>query len=317
VASVFGVLRRADAAFLAPPDDPSQPLPNVPLNLQSRDDRFRTSTDADGVYSFYDVHAGEYSLTANLPVPMLLTRKRVVGSAPPFKIPDGACYEYDVDALPTGHIQGSVLDPDGNPLAVASVELYRAGSYDDSRPGLWGFQGAKGVFDFDHVGPGEYIIVFNRANRVDPNSPFRRAFYPGVANLSEAKPIKLKDGQELLNVNMQVKDAYPHRKLRVRLKWQGPMPPGDVTVSAKADRGENPMVEQISDGLYEFMLLESDSYTVSAWQDLAPQPAAPHRRKPACELPSRIDAPPVAVSGSDAATKEILLVFPIARCAAR
>ncbi|MBZ5695122.1 MAG: hypothetical protein LAN36_07160 [Acidobacteriia bacterium] len=317
VASVFGVLRRADAPFLAPPDDPQQPLPNVALRLQSRDDRFQTSTGADGVYSFYDVHAGEYSLTASLPARMDLTRKTIVGALPPFKIPDGACYEYDVDALPTGHIQGSVLDPDGNPLAVASVELYRAGSYDDSRPGLWGFQGAKGVFDFDHVGPGEYIIVFNRANRIDPNSPFRRAFYPGVSDLSEAKPIKLKDGQDLLNVNMQVKDVYPHRKLRVRLKWQGPMPPGDVTVSAKADRGENPMAEQIGEGLYEFTLLESDSYTVSAWQDLAPQPAAPHRRKPACELPSRIDAAPISVSGSDAAKKEILLVFPVSRCAAR
>jgi hypothetical protein len=95
------------------------------------------------------------------------------------------------------------------------------------------------------------------------------------------------------------------------------MPPGDVTVSAKADRGENPMAEQIGEGLYEFTLLESDSYTVSAWQDLAPQPAAPHRRKPACELPPRIDAPPVVVSGSDAVTKDISLVFPVSRCAPR
>jgi len=316
VASVFGVLRRADAPFLAPADDPQQPLPNVALNLQSRDDRFRTSTDEDGAFSFYDVHAGEYSLTANLPVPMILTRKKVVGPAPPFKIPDGACYEYDVDALPTGHIQGSVVDPGGKPLPIASVELYRAGSYDDSRPGLWGFQGAKGVFDFDNVGAGEYIIVFNRPNRLDPNSPFRRAFFPGVAAVTEAKLVTLKDGQELLNVNMQVKDAYPHRTLRVRLKWPGHTPPGDVTVVAKAERGENPMAEQISDGLYEFTLLDSDEYSISAWEDLAPQPAVPHRRKPACEAPSRIDAAPVAVSGSDASGKEITLVFPAVRCAA-
>jgi len=317
VASVFGVLRRANAPFLAPPDDPEEPLPNVALNLQSRDDRFQTSTDADGVYSFYDVHAGEYSLTASFRAPMELTRKPAVAGLLPFKIPDGACYEYDVSALPTGHIQGSVLGPDGKPLALATVELYRAGSYQDSRPGLWGFQGAKGVFDFDHVGAGEYVLVYNRANRIDPNSPFRRAFYPGVADSSEAKPVLLKDGQELLNVNMQVKDAYPHHKLRVRLKWRGRMPPGDVSVSAKADQSENPMAEQISDGLYEFTLLDSDGYTVSAWEDVAPQPAAPHRRKPACELPSRIDAAPVVVSGSDAATKEISLVFPVVRCAPR
>jgi len=204
VASVFGVLRRSEPPFLALPEDPDEPLANVSLKLRSRDDRFETSSDSDGVYSFYDVHAGEYSFTALLPVRMELTRKSLTGGLPPFKIPNGACYEYDVDALPTGHIRGSVLGRGGKPLPLASVELYRAGTYDDSRPGLWGFQGAQGVFDLDHVGPGDYVLVFNRANRMDPNAPFLRAFYPGVADLNDARPIKLKDGQQLLNVNMQV-----------------------------------------------------------------------------------------------------------------
>ncbi|MGA2511231.1 MAG: hypothetical protein ABSG27_13490 [Candidatus Acidiferrales bacterium] len=203
VASVFGVLRRAYPPFLAPQDDPDDPLPNISLKLRSRDDRFETSTDSSGVYSFYDVHAGQYSFTANLPPRTELTQKTLTGGLPPFKIPNGACFEYDVAALPTGHIRGSVLDPKGKPLAIASLELYRAGSYDDSRPGLWAFQGSTGFFDFDHVGPGQYVLVFNRANRMDPNAPFHRAFYPGVADAADAKTIKIKDGQELLKVNLQ------------------------------------------------------------------------------------------------------------------
>ena len=62
VASVFGVLRRSDPPFLAPPDDPDDPLPRIALRLRSRDDRFSTSTGPNGVYTFYDVHAGEYQL---------------------------------------------------------------------------------------------------------------------------------------------------------------------------------------------------------------------------------------------------------------
>ena len=130
------------------------------------------------------MHAGEYDFTARLPVRMELTHRSQTGGLARFKIPNGACYEFDVNALPTGHIHGAVLGPDGKPLGVASVELYRAGTYNDAKPGLWGFQGAQGQFDLDHVGPGEYILVFNRMNRTDPNSPYPRAFYPGVGDVA-------------------------------------------------------------------------------------------------------------------------------------
>jgi hypothetical protein len=309
VASVFGILRRSEPPFLALPDDPDEPLKNISLKLRSKDDRFETSSNSDGVYSFYDVHAGTYNFTARLPVRMELTRKSLTGGLPPFKIPNGACYEYDVDALPTGHIHGSVFGQDDRPLPLASVELYRVGTYDDSRPGLWAYQGAEGAFDLDHIGPGDYILVFNRANRLDPNVPFPRAFYPGVGDISEALPITLKDGQQLLRVNMQLKDGYPTRLLHVQVKWQSARPPGSVTVTAKADHGENPSAEKFGGDVYGFTLLESARYTISAWEDLTPRRAAPSRGKQDCPAPARIDAAPVTVSGSDEDTKEIMLTL--------
>jgi hypothetical protein len=324
VASVFGILRRADPPFLAPTGDPDEPLPKVGLKLRSRYDRFQTTTDADGVYSFYDVHAGEYAFTAKLPARMELTQKTLTGGLPPFKIPNGACYEYNVNALPTGHIQGTVMGPDGKPLKIASLELYRAGSYDDARPGLWSFQGAKGVFDFDHVGAGEYVLVYNRRNVENPNSPFKRAFYPGVDDPSEAQPIILKDGQELLKVHLKLKEGYPTRKLIVHLKWQGARPPGTVTVQARADRGDNPAAEKVADGRYEFTLLESANYTISAFEELLPGHALAHHRKTPksasaessdCAAPPRIDASTVVVSGADADSKEMTITFSNAVCA--
>jgi hypothetical protein len=310
VASVFGVLRRADPPLLAPADDPEDPLPNVSLKLRSVYDRFETSSGANGVYSFYDVHAGTYRFYANLPARMELTQKTLAGALPPFKIPDGACFEYDVDALPTGHIRGSVLGPAGKPLPLASVELFRAGQYDDSRPGLWGFQGAKGTFDFDHIGSGEYILVFNRMNRLNPNSPFARSFYPGVADVSEAKPIRLKDSQQLVILKLQLKKPFPTRQIRVRVKWQGGKPPGSLTVMAQADQGDNPAAQKIDEGLYQFTVLDSAHYTVSAWEDLDPQ-----RGPAACALPERITAPAVAVGDAKPrAGAEFTLVFPHPDC---
>jgi hypothetical protein len=314
VASVFGVLRRADPPFLAPPDDPDDPLSNIALKLRSRDDRFSTSTGPDGVYTFYHVHAGEYSFTANLPARMIFTQKTLTGGLPPFKIPDGACYEYNVDALPTGHIRGSVLGADGKPLKLASVELYRAGQYAENRPGLWGYQGSKGYFDFDHIGPGEYVIVYNRMNRKDPNSPFPRSFYPASMDTGGGEPIVLKDGQQLLKANIKLHDGYPTRPVRVRVKWEHGRPPGNLTVMAQADDGTaNPGAQKIADDLFEFPLFAPGKYTVSAWEDLDPQRTAPGRN-PDCTIPARIDAAPLSIDASDALIKEVTLTFAAVEC---
>src|SRR5690349_15777088 len=50
--SLFCLPPRADPPFLAAANDPDDPLPNVSVKIRSHDDRFETSTDADGVYRF-------------------------------------------------------------------------------------------------------------------------------------------------------------------------------------------------------------------------------------------------------------------------
>ncbi len=314
VASVFGIVRRVDPPFLDPPDAPDPPLAKVTVHLRSRWDRFETGTDATGVYSLYDVHAGTYSFSAHLPARMQLTERNLASGLRPFSIPAGACYEYDVDALPTGEIRGSVLGPNGRPLKLASVELYRVANFSDTRPGLWTFQGSKGIFDYDHVGPGRYILVFNRPNSLNPNSPFPRTFYPGVADVSDAKPIVLKDGQRLLNVRLKLSNGIPTRRLRVRVNWTGPRPLGTVTVMAQADHGDNPAARRIAPDLYEFTLLDAASYNVSAWQDLIPQRIPTRRGSPACVVPARINAPPVSIPAAGGTFDQITLTFPGLGC---
>jgi len=329
VASVFGVIRRADPPMLGPPDKitddpPGDPpgsakgaLPNIPLKLRSRFDRFATSTDENGVYSFYDVHAGEYYLTATTPARTELSLKSLPGALPPLKLPAGACHEYDIDALPTGHIRGSVLGPDAKPLPLAAVELYRVGHYDDAQAGLWGFQGAKGVFDFDHLGPGTYVLVFNRLNLKDPNAPFPRSFYPGAADITEAEPIVLKDGQQLLHVNVKLGNSFPTRQLQVRLKWNGAPPPGSIVVMAKALHGINPAVRKISDALYEVTLLEDVTYNISAFEELsvgravrrATRARGASHANADCAPPARIETPPAEVDVSSSTPREITLAF--------
>jgi hypothetical protein len=314
VASVFGVLRRAEPPTLATPDDPDDPLPNIALKLRSHDDRFTADSDANGVYSFYDVHAGEYEFTADLPPDTQLSQRTLVGPLPIFKLPDGACYEFNVDALPIGHIRGTISDPDGKPLRLASLELFRVGTYNGSRSGLWTFQGSQGVFEFDHIGPGQYVIVYNRGNRMDPNSPFPRTFYPGTEDLSQAKPIEVKESGQLDNVNFSVGDPFPTRKLRVHLEWKDGKPPGSVFLMAKGDKGDNPAPQKVDDGVYEFPLLQAAHYTISAWEQLDPVRSVEGKGQTQCVTPARIDSDAQFVDGADANTSDITLTFASPPC---
>jgi protocatechuate 3,4-dioxygenase beta subunit len=74
---------------------------------------------------------------------------------------------------PPVQIRGRVLGPDGKALPTASVELYRTGRYEDAKSGWWEFQTENGGFNFEHVATGDYLLVFNRQNHRDPNSPYQ------------------------------------------------------------------------------------------------------------------------------------------------
>jgi hypothetical protein len=83
---------------------------------------------------------------------------------------------------------------------------------------------------------------------------------------------------------------------------------------AKADDGTaNPAAQKIADGLFEFPLLKSGHYTLSAWEDLDPQRAAAGRSAN-CTIPARIDAVPVSVDASDSSIKEVTLAFSAVAC---
>ena len=98
------------------------------------------------------------------------------------------------------------------------------------------------------------------------------------------------------------------------MKWEGGQPPGSLTVMAKAEDGTaNPAAEKKSDGVFEFPLLASGRYTISAWEDLDPHRAAASRGAN-CTVPAQIDAAPVSVDASDASIQEVTLTFSAVEC---
>jgi hypothetical protein len=70
-----------------------------------------------------------------------------------------------------------------------------------------------GTFKFEGLREGNYTIVMNNDDFLDGNSPFRRHYYPGVRDFSEAEPIVLEQGEEKTQIRFKAPSMIPLQAL--------------------------------------------------------------------------------------------------------
>lgn len=305
-ASVYGMLWRTSDPPGFSDEEFTRPLPSVIVKLKSEQGSFETTTDEQGAYAFERLPKGTYQVSAAL-APNLQLSPPISGQKPfpPFELPRGSCYENDITALPTGKITGRVIGPDGMPLDATSVDLYRASQYDDSHQGQFGYQRDSKPFEFGGLPAGDYILVFNRMNQLNPDAPFPRTFYPDASNLNGAQIVHLGDGQQIGNADIHLRRALmPIRKLTVRLLWDGLdsrnyYPPNIVV---KASEGTPPYPHKLSEGSYLLNLLRNSEYTLHA--------------EAYCRTGTTAhgETSTITVEGRDTATSEATLTFRTGEC---
>jgi hypothetical protein len=310
-ASVYGVLRKTQQPYSwTYADEYDRPLPGTTVELKSADRTLTSQTDRNGVFRFYGVPAGTYRFDAALPANLELAETILSDSQPPIIVPEDACYEQNLDALPTSRIRGRVLGPDGQPLKNADVALFRVDRYDERDMGWWEFQDEeKGHFEFNNVSPGRYVIVFHNSNRPDPDIPYPRTFYPGSPDLKTALPITVEEGQQVLNADIHLSDGPETRTLVVRVHWNLNPTPDDVFVFATGNDGNQPIAKRLSPGVFQVILFRSARYTIVAkqdcglrWEDNVGRPIGGRETE-------RIE-----VDGADAKTTELTLFLQDASC---
>jgi hypothetical protein len=217
-ASVEGIIRRKqqpyDSTFYA---FYNHPISAVTVELRSGNRSYSTQTAEGGIYHFDGVPAGTYHFATKLPPNFELAQNTPGEPVPSITVADRPCYKKDIDVVPTARIRGRVVNPKGLPLKSADVELFRRERYKESASGWWTVQSdMNGYFEFDHLTPGLYLVVFNSSNRFDPNLPYSRTFYPNAPDFETAVPIEigkdeLTDGdQEFLNADIHAIAVKPH-----------------------------------------------------------------------------------------------------------
>jgi hypothetical protein len=290
-----------------------RPLPHILVRLQSDKNSFERRTDEYGVYAFPRLPPGKYQVSADLPPNMVLGEPLVNHPVPPFELPRRSCFENDLYALPTGRITGRVIGPDGNQLRSASAELYSVSRYREGKPGLQEFQG-EGMpsekwkpFEFYHLPAGDYVLVFNSANKEDPDAPFPRTFYPHASDLESSQVIHLAEGQQVSNADIQVSNPLPTREVTLRLAWNGRRakdfcPP---QVIVEASKGMDPYPFQDGEDTYSLHLLLNARYTIHA--------------EAFCQLGTtgKAETGVATIDGSDQSVSEATLTFDKRECTRR
>lgn len=302
VASLYGVLYLLQQpSHATETENDYQNLKNVRIQLRAHNKTFETVTDSQGSYVFYDVPAGSYQISAALPPNLIMGQETSEEQPRPLNLPAHACFENDIDVLSTGKIRGQVLGPDGTRLECAPVELFIASEYDKGGVGLWEIQCDKDHFEFENVSPGDYVLVFNNRNQIDPKTPFTRSYFPGTPDLAHARIIHLKDGEQVRDANIHVAAARAIRELTVKfIAQQGNLPFMNF-VETKSQDGSHPGSQEIIPGILKLFLFKNEDYEL-------------HGRG-SCLLngwEAKTDSR--EVSGSDESVTEITLTYPGRPC---
>ena len=265
IASVYGMLVRTMAPDIGIWDENyTRPLPGIVVRFQSLDRTFETTTNAYGAYAFDQLPTGSYRISADLPRNLEVAQRILDDPLPPVQVKSGSCYEQEIDVLPTGRISGQVIGPDSTPRVSTSVSLFRAEQYTDVASGAFGYQGGSKPFEFLRLPPGDYVLVFGSVrNRIDPDNPFPRTFYPSAPDIPAAHVIHLSDGQQILNADIHLPAALPTRKLFVHLLWNGRRPADYYTPNVIVEtEGQRPHPEETAENTYSLNLLLDATYRV-------------------------------------------------------
>jgi hypothetical protein len=184
------------AVWMDRPDAPIRMLGGVTVVLHGRqhDRSVSVVTDDKGAFEAVNLPAGDYRIETVMPA-------GYVAAVPSgtVAVADRGCTKVTLEARPDGRIAGRILDTRGRGVS-GIVTLHRDGDDEPARF-ITSRAGADGGFALRTVPPGNYYLF------VDVRSPEGRRlrfFHPGVADRSSATTIRVRLGEHLDGLELQV-----------------------------------------------------------------------------------------------------------------
>jgi len=204
------------------------------------------SSDADGKFRADGLAPGKYDVSAVAP------RRYAPFSNSTVTLQDHACAEVDWSTRLDGHIRGHVYFSDGSPAAGIYLTAKIADA-DAHKPWTWqashATSAADGSFDFAPLAPGSYVLAANMDFAPQDGKPYyRRAFFPGAAQRSEATVIIVGEGETAENLRFFLPaDSAPTIPVEVTVLGFDGKPVSHAEIVAYDDMWENSVTPLTAD----------------------------------------------------------------------
>ena len=133
-----------------------------------------------------------------------------------------------VPAVQQGRITGNVVDVDGNPVKKVKVVLIKTDAHgflsirDEAASDC--VSNDEGRFELDRVPKGKYLLGINITEAPGTDAPYLPAYYPGVADRSQATPIEIGGGEKLESYTLRVGPAVQQRTIAGTVSWRDGTP---------------------------------------------------------------------------------------------
>ncbi|HYG81588.1 MAG TPA: carboxypeptidase regulatory-like domain-containing protein [Pyrinomonadaceae bacterium] len=280
--------------------DPAGPITGAMVVAASGERRQETVTGSDGRYRFSGLPPGKYTVRVTLPAKLSPAEEQT------FEVRDRGCAEFNVRAVTDGRIAGRLLDSQGRPLAIKSVDLLPVGRDGKLLRHLWSITNEDGSFQYTNLPPGRYVLGVNTFDAPDEDLPYRKTFYPSTTDQSAAEIISLDEGQHLAGIDFRLPPALVAREITGVVVWPDGRPAAGAEISLKevgSGRAAKWGVKTDPKGLFKLQGYEGLPYRVEA-----SIPADPNWNPDSGEAVELLTAPEVDVTPS-AQTRPLRLVI--------
>ncbi len=212
-------------------------LPGIAIHFKSGVKSYSVITDEGGEFEIPEVQAGTYHVSVELPDTLRLAENEDL------TVYSHGCASVYLLAQNNAIISGQITLPPG--VKVEGTQVTAVNLSDHSNNGAQA--DSQGHYEIVGVGQGEYVVGIIKNTAPQIGAPYATTYFPGTANLEEAKKFVVTGPNRFTNVDIKIPSAS---KIV------------NFTVEARFEQG-NPVIDQFVGMSYLGIGLGSGSKTNS------------------------------------------------------
>ena len=253
-----------------------QPMMGIRVKLSGEQQTYEVFTDKNGVYQFYGLSPGKYSVNPEIPPNVKIKYAFRTGTTSNIidflknqhliLLKENSCAGIDFSFSENTIITGKVFGANGNAMRDVCVRLLLKANPSENQF-LSDCTDENGQFRIDEVPIGEYLLVANHDGRVTSREPFRAVYYPGFFETHKATALVFASGSKLEDFDIHIPSQQRTRTIQGLLLFSDGRPASRETIYFRAEGaadGQDGDAHAVSDarGRFSLPILEGTKGTL-------------------------------------------------------